>query len=616
MTQFSPSNVEYGQAVALLNEYKAFVQSQTDNTNPEEIMAKLKELLTRFNASVGHPLTRYEPIFMGEPPDSDKMNRFLQSFQDDTNILQNQADVLQAAAVQLYNATKTEIEKAKNQNAQAANKVKTMQLYSTANTEDLTVFGDFFKTNELVDFSKMPTNMAADFTHPGQVTLGRTASSDNFLKKANVTILSSSNGFPGRNQEIEDPATAAPLPGSDATEPVYTFKAQTRISNAIVSILDGVPTTWLEYENNLVSDKDRIIAKNFNFQYKVDSSSEANKSQIHIDYGVPDGTLLDWASGPEFGVLKLDLQFDFLLPKVINNINYVPFGLEDNSNYPVKIKSVMISTDETNWKTLSPSDVWVGTDLNLEAARTANNVSLNGAVWTFEEQPVQYVRMSIEQPKSIKSNIGHLYYVTKTKQVRTSEPDAATPGHIVVVTKTVGGDRVEGPIPETTRTNRYFGPKNTVNGSLIQKTEYFPGDRWVIGIRDINIEKVTYAETSTIVSKPFRINGVVDRVSIEAQISVPDGFSSSDVWVKYYISPDNGLTWNPISRIQDDYLGIPEIVAYNDPLPAEFRDSGISYVKTASAVDTLRVKIELSRPPDMTSSSPVVYWYKLKVRRR
>jgi hypothetical protein len=156
-----------------------------------------------------------------------------------------------------------------------------------------------------------------------------------------------------------------------------------------------------------------------------------------------------------------------------------------------------------------------------------------------------------------------------------------------------------------------------MQGETIRKKEYFIGKRWAIGIRDIGVEELKYNPSGIMVSKLFKFNGVVDRVALEANTVIPNTFTlGSGQWVKYYVSPDDGITWVPISNIYDSVMGVKEIVAFNDPLPSEFREENITYKNVNNLVTSLRVKIEMSRPEELVSSSPVVRWYKLKVRLR
>lgn len=629
MAQLAPSTMDYGQLMALVNE---FVLDYRDGkfTTADDISAEIKNIMTQYNDIAGKPLLNIETYDLGEPTSSEKMNRIWRMLENDTNIVQDQLNIMKAAVVFLHNFIATEVELAKNQNAQASNKLKTLQLYSSAHDADVIQFGDYFSNFDFVDLNLIPADQKASLLAPGIVTMGRENEAVNLTDDVVVRVLDTSNGFLGNNQEINDPSSATTNPADNT--PIYIFKAETDGRHAtLANITDGEPNTWFEYENYLVSPADRVKAKDFNFTYRKDIFSTGTTSAVESTGAASgsssttqntDNGLVDWAKGPVGGVLKLDLEFDLKSVKTINSISYTPFGLEQNKNAPVKVKLVQTSDNGTDWEPVSPQNLWIATDANLQSSRAAENVTIGSANYAFDERNIRYVRISIEQAQSIPCNIGHLYYQTK-KTVKTENktvPDPAHPGKnkTITVDTVIGGDRIEGSIPPLNQPDKFYSQNGLLSNDITQSTEYFQGKRWAVGIRDIVIKQSKYNTTSTLISKQFKIPGVVDRVSLEATTFIPSNFpSDSDaLWIKFYVSPDDGLNWYPISRIQDDFLGIPEIIAFNDPLPSEFREVGVQYVTTSTVVNSLRVKVEFSRPDDFTSSSPILKSYVLKVVKR
>lgn len=619
MAQLAPTTMEYGQLMALVQEFLEEYQD-AEVTDIETISEQVQNIITQYNSIGGKPLAEFEEFQLGETPDSIKMNRVWTRLQNDINIVQDQLDVLRAAVVFVHNFIATEIELAKNQNAQASNKLKTLQLYTTAHDTNIIQFGDYFQNLDFVDLTLIPGDQKISLLNPGTVALARESDTSNLSEDSLLRVLDTSNGFMGNNQEIKDPATATIDPVEN--KPLYVFKAEVDGRHAdLDEVIDGEPNTWFEYESYLVSPGDRQRAKDLNFTYRL-SATATNTSTSGTSTSTNETTgLVDWAKGPKDGVLKLELEFDLTEPKVVNSIMLMPFGLEQNKNYPVNIKLVQTSPNGTDWTAVTPQNLYVATDANLQSARSSANVSIGQALFTFDERTIRYIRVSMEQREPVDCNIGHLYYETK-KTVRYEKkvvPNPLVPGGTITldVPITTGGDRVEGPIPPVNEPDRYYGNNGLIVQNLVQNTEYFSGKRWAIGIRDILIEESLYKPTSMLISKPFRVAGVVDRVSLEADTFVPSNFSIEDgLWIKFFVSPNDGLNWYPISRIQDDFLGIPEIIAFNDPIPAEFREIGVQYINTNSVVNSLRVKIELSRPEDLVSSSPIVRSYKLKVRKK
>jgi hypothetical protein len=597
MTQLKPSNLEYAQMLALIEQFK---QDYTngDMNNPEKMLEHFETIASKLNDYAGVPLLEIEPIVKGEPLDSQKMNRFWTQLQVDINIAQDQLNILRAAVVSLYNFIAAEVELARNLNAHAQNKLKTLQLYSTGHDQNTIQLGDFFTNEDFIDMSVGDDETRAAISATGNLTLAKDTQGAEGAPAFVVKILRSSNGFVGNNQEIIDkkPTLKNPLTGNK----FYTFQAEIDRHADLNAASDREPNTWLEYESCYVSASDRFKAKNFGFSYRK-KAKESDKS----------GVLVDWAKGPEGGVLHLDLELELEKPKVLNCIRLIPFGLPHNRNHPLCVKRVRVSDDGTDWVTITPRNLWVANDANLRSARDANNSVVGEAAWFFEGQRVKYVRMEIEQPNPISAPVGHVVFRTKKHTVKKDGKKI-----------TIGGSRMEGPIPNINDPASNYGIQDLVyNGpteatSLIKDTEYFDGKRWVIGVRDIDLQSLQFKNTSSIVSVPFRVGGVIDRVALEADIWIPKKFTAGTGWIKFYVSPDDGITWFPISRIQDDFMGIPEIIAFNDPLPSEFREIGVDYRSTTNAVTSIRVKIELSRPADIASATPIVRSYQLKIHKR
>lgn len=609
----------------------------------DEVIDEFQNIIQDLSTGAHRSLTKYEPVVQGEPPSSIKMNRFWRGIQHDMNNIDDQLMALRANALFLHNFYATEIEKARNLNAQASNKLKTLQLYASAHDPDVVTFGDYFRNQDFIDTSLVATSALVSLDVPGQISLNRSGEINNLTKESKVTILPTSNGFLGNNQEIEDPPQTLPQTGDGSSqsanqnasstgvpyEPLYkpnsplsplpdvVFVAQTDRHAKLESITDQDPTTWIEYESNFVSKTDKESADNLNFVYKKEAT-EGNPLSTTND---PNATYVDWANGPPGGVLKLDLEFDLEAVKTINRISFTPFGLKGDINYPIKIAQIQVSETGTDWIVLNPQNVYLGTDVNLRTANTAPNVSIGVADWLFVQQNVQFIRISVEQAQPVDSNVGHLFFLKRSSDIgRAIEViDLTQPSGVRTIYPTTGDgtQRVEGPIPLVNDPTIYYKGNNLIDrGGYTQQAEFFKGKRWAIGVRDILVQEVKYGETSTMISKEFNVNGIVDRVSLEADLDIPEGFDTTQTWIKFYVSPDNGVNWFQISRIQDDFLAIPEIIAFNDPLPSDFRELGIDYHGVPNTVTSLRVKVEISRPSSKESSSPVLRSYVLKVRKR
>lgn len=649
MTQLAPTTIVQAQAVSLVRNLQSRYLNR-EFKHPEDIANDLKTALTTFLNQVGRPLFQFDGFELGEPVLSEKMNRLQKMLQDDINILSDQSEYLQAATIFLFNYVNTEIQKAKNENSQASNKLKTLQLYSSAHDPDVIIFGDYFLNDEQLDLTKMPIDQRAIIQYPGFLTLDKaTSNSEKILKSATVTVLPSSNGFLGNNQEIDLKSFASPA--AAFIEPAgvqddVQFVSQTDRHALLKGVIDGDPTTWIEYEYYLVSEKDREKAKGFNFTYRTPDPSDGSK-EILVDWASGPGFTVasesvsslngfKYVPGPDAGVLKLDMEIDLQELRRINSVTLTPYAMQDNKNHPILVSKVETSENSSTWIPVQPTDMWIANDKNLDTARIADNSVTGNGVWVFPERTARYVRFQIRQKNPVDSKIGHVYWQTKvdTKaKMGVSNVGIGLTETSVLAEEVVNGERKLGPVPPITSPAMYNDPKYVVSGDLVKKVEVFDGKRWGIGIRDVTVDNVAYKTSGIIVSKAFKINGIIDRVSLEADVEIPEIFPEDEaqLWVKFFVSPDDGINWFPISRIQDDFLGLPEVIAFNDPLPEEYREVGVGYQTVAGSVNSIRLKIELLRPSSATendanvastqeslslSSSPIVRSYKLKVRSR
>jgi len=658
MAQESPSRMLYTQAIQLIKKMQQ-AYSTSKNQTPQEISETINETLNKFNLHAGKALTNYDPVVISEIPLSSKMNTFWASVQDDVNLLQDQIDLLNASVVFSHNFVKTEVLKAMGQNTKLQNKIKTLEMYSSVDNKSLIYFGDGFITEDFIDWDLVHPDNRASLVGSGNVCLKINSTSSSLTATSTITILNGSNGLMGNNQEILDPQTALynPITG----QKLYQFKAETDRHAKLDHILDQKPNTWFEFEKYFISKVARGLAGNFNFDYVLNND---DMDKYLRDSNGTSGTLINWADGLVDNILRLSFELDLGAAQQVNNISLIPFGLSDNINNPIKITQILTSVDKTNWDLVSPENVWISNSINRQISNlNTERVLIGSAVFLTEGSMVRYVRFNIEQPKPIDCNIGHTYYVVNDPNVNTGNipnyivdypvynlPSETYDASIPYDSPIAYSGTEEAPSPDPVGSNsggsilgsgagvgntvsasyvndlsfRRLGPNPSVSnpqgyldwGDLVQKREYFKGKRWAIGIRDIQVGKNIYNTKGIIVSRKFNIPGIIDRVSIEADISIPNGYDSSEPWIKFYISPDDGKSWYQISRIQDDFLNIPEIIAFNDPTPSDLRDPGVGYYDIKGTVNSLRVKIEIDRPSDQQTATPIVHSYKLKIIKR
>lgn len=573
MPNIVPSDIFYAQAAELVD---TIVDAQGRDTL--ELSRQLNEILARFDEMFGGPISSYEPLVESEPLSSDKTNRFLTGVEADIRLLKRQIDLLRAASVFTYNTASTEIGSLKDVNSRIENRVRSLQMHSASRHDDVIVFTDTFKNRDLIDDNLVSANERALISAPGYLTLPSKGYDISLSSEAEVNIMPISNGFIGNNQEIENPASAPIDPVTNSRS--YSFVQESYPANDIASIQDSQPSTWIEYERYGLSPQQVDGAGSYNFIY----SQEMEDGSVRM---------VDWSTPPDDGVLTLGLEFDFKRSKHINSISIIPFGLEDDKNYPILIKSIYTSETGTDWQEVSPSHVWIANDINLQTARISSSAVVGGAVWNFRSRSARYVRIVIEQHNPVDCNIGYLYWVHKDYE----------------------SFMLAGPTPPIDDTGKHFSDKSIGDG--IQRRSFLQGKRWAIGLRDIEISQTSYAEKAVIVTKSMSVNGIIDRVALESvDLSVPDNYPTDHHWVRFYVSPDDGRSWYQIARMDHPERGITQQITFNNPLHESLRELAVVNYSTEKPVSSLRLKVEMERPADLESTTPILRSYTLKVLKR
>lgn len=155
-------------------------------------------------------------------------------------------------------------------------------------------------------------------------------------------------------------------------------------------------------------------------------------------------------------------------------------------------------------------------------------------------------------------------------------------------------------------------------------------ERFAIGIRDINLFANVFAESSEIVSKEYFSPKPISKIKLHIEESIPSMFyltegmeKTRNDWIKYYISIDNGVSWNRISPTthgmtlsKDGINYLPEIININSDIEETERDNPLAYIDSPEPVRSVRFKAVLSRPSNIKDAehyTPVLSQYALQI---
>lgn len=114
--------------------------------------------------------------------------------------------------------------------------------------------------------------------------------------------------------------------------------------------------------------------------------------------------------------------------------------------------------------------------------------------------------------------------------------------------------------------------------------------RYAIGIRDIDIKSLFFKSTGELISQPFQSLNDIRKVLLQVNQN-PVEFSELTS-INYFISPDNGISWNPIQQkgfggVSSSAIVVPEILNFNGP--------EASSINLSVPVKSIRLKIQMIR---------------------
>lgn len=170
----------------------------------------------------------------------------------------------------------------------------------------------------------------------------------------------------------------------------------------------------------------------------------------------------------------------------------------------------------------------------------------------------------------------------------------------------------------TTATEQKTLTNNTSETVWLKRNyEIIRAKRASIGIRDIFLGRESYAEKAEIISKPFYIYDELDLLSLEVSDLVPSTDDSSTS-IDYYISVDDALTWIQISPTQRNFVGIPEIISFNQNIPNTSILPQIAYYnypEVPNPIKSIRFRAVMKKDRN-SNMTPILGSYKLGIRFR
>jgi hypothetical protein len=156
---------------------------------------------------------------------------------------------------------------------------------------------------------------------------------------------------------------------------------------------------------------------------------------------------------------------------------------------------------------------------------------------------------------------------------------------------------------------------------LRRNFEYLKADRAAIGIRDIFLGYESYSDVCEIISKPYKIYGKLELLSLQVEDHTPVEVDSSGEIIgrsriDYYISVDNGSKWIQISPMEKNFSGIPEVLAFNQNLSTTTSLSQIAYFNSPEVPQEINSVVfkAVMKKDRVVNSTPIIYSYKIGMK--
>jgi len=638
MAQLSTDTLAHAQVIVKVQQFiSEYVQNK--NVSPKDYDKAYQNLISDIRKFIGGPTAVLDFINKGDIPSSEKFNKFVSSISNDVNLITHQFDSLSANYINTFNIIHDEIESEKSSVDRIRSKIAALELYSGSTSNNITYFGDLLNNMDFVDVSKS-TQISLSDVSDGIATLPKkdvkpwksrvSVYNPNYAE--NNTQLNSnpfgvSNGLPGCNFLYS---------GSQ-----FLFQKDINLSKSDpAKLIDGSPASYMEYEAIYVDKTQNGVNRpEYEFQY-----SSGN-------------TFIDWSSFNPSKPLKLTVELTSTRSggEYVNHISIAPFFGYDDVSLKAQIKNVKVTSiklfndknESEVYEILNEGPVYIGADISGANLSNYKNYYYNKGVFRFPEVLVNKIYITFEQSFFQDVKIKHAYwtpyassdFLNTNNSNKWQNQDRFNPsasGALPQNAKSVNWSKklvvpdlqnptvIKGASSEVVRVDlSYVMGETTFTTQTAQSVwlkrnfEELTAKRAAIGIRDITVSRETYVETAEIVSKPYYLHDDLDLLSLEVSDYTPNNEESSTS-IDYYISVDDGLGWIKISPIQRNFVGIPEILSFNQNLNSNNILPQIAYYSSPEVpnpIKTVRFRAILKKTKS-GNLTPVLGSYKIAIRFR
>lgn len=582
--KYKPSTIVFDERVKhtlskLQSEYN-FGKSMTKS----EYAYKVKQAVFEFYKSMGKPTYEFTPA--SDVPSFVHYKNMIESAASDMSQIIKGCEYINGVLNEMDNVLLEETSVINDNVSMIDFKIKEIEnrIKSISSASSM-ILSDSFEFNDIDTDDESTKNLSHADVSEGlcQIAATDTISSNDF----EVSILETSNGFPGNTHEVYDTMDGVK----------YIGEVDPRIS--IHSVTSKDKKDWFEFEMYNLDNEVRMKTSSVGFKYKEGIS---------------------WIK--EDNELNLDLKITFRTPRILNilRLNGIP-KVNYQTEHPI-IKEIIIKDDYAGIQVIKYGDYL-----------------LENTTIQFKPQVVKEVIIKISQRDNVVTKVARNYtlsidptkmpYFFNDEYKDFTQIDKPTisiealglsynkSDKSIIYPSTTSSNSFLN--KEYTKANLFYSTNNTTDNSKLF-TDVINAYRYRIGISYIGFEYKQYSENGVYISKSFESENPIKKVTLNAYDKIPGTFYTIEQdekekdkpFIAYYLSFNNEEEWHRIYPRTLHSEG-PCSIVINSFLNVESRSPNVTYIDTLMEYTRVRLRIELRRPIEVIDESPIVNEYNLDI---
>lgn len=547
-----------------------------DAATQEEVSQLADEILLRYYKSLGKPLFIGRKVLYGELPFIEDYYDNNREIEKDLEILFSELNIIATYLVDYFNYSNSEKERILAAVRDLNGTVSDLQMLSEETASNIVILNESFTNYDSMDTSLSDANSQCMIhTEGGVLTLRRTGATDRSTSATIKHVIG--NGEAGTSHLVRRVQS-----DSEYNNYIY-ISSQTPNDNKAAMIDSNADSI---YEFQMVNVPESFKTENQYYDFEWTKGDEGNDLlRVRIVVELDSEHLINWIRvNPYHAPNSLGTFNVYSIRTSQDGFEYV--GLYENEQYVLN-QSINVTPQSYRLE-----DLFDGSE-DFSTSKFAGQ-----GIWSFPERNARYVEFVFEQPNAYREMIGQDCFFKRKKE-----------GEWIQIPKQQ--------VPATYIKEKYGITQIDSTEELKKEMRVVEGWRYALGLRDISIMSFEFAEQSEYISKAYKVEDGIQKITLYANEKIPSNYkqnvSESNDFIKYFVS-FNDLDWYRISPnhhqpVSDEFP--PKIISINTN-ETDLNES-IQLYKTNITLKELpkqvRLKIVMKQPASGKESENSTYKY-------